>query len=528
MPVTNPGYAHTALSLTKASLLLLIVILVLFLFALSRSEAAPSLPGTADVAKPESYNRTQFVQNARSTINGPQHWATLLCKFSDVNDEPQSAAFFKDMFERTNGPSLSNFWQEVSYDNIPTITTDVHGWFPLPHDRSHYNFSDATAGYDVTPIVQDCVNAAPAAVDFTTYDAVAVILNSPSPVAITTLFPVNYPDGALITLGAITIPSNKYNLALVAHEMGHAYGLPHSFADGVADQNPWDLMGIASGYRCSVNADPIYSCLGQHTIATYKDTLGWIPAAQKFEAPPGESTITLERLSQPQTANYLMATIATGPDTYVVEARQRVGYDTKLAGDAVIIHRGNGDDLVDADGSPYDDEGAMWLPGETYTDAANGISIRVDTATTTGFVITINNEVSPLQSMVARLSASPGSPATNDQVDFTAAIIYEDPNFEPATNVVVTITFPDGLTYVPGSLMASQGTIVAEDPLVVHLDSLSWLPLFLQYSATVNGDLTDPTTIQIPVEVQWDEGSLSAAHTLVVNSQVVYLPLLLK
>ena len=91
-------------------------------------------------------------------------------------------------------------------------------------------------------------------------------------------------------------------------------------------------MGIASGYRCSVNADPIYICLGQHPIATYKDQLGWIPAAQKYTAPIVTNTITLERLALPQTNNYLMADINAGGTTYILEARQRVGYDAKLAG----------------------------------------------------------------------------------------------------------------------------------------------------------------------------------------------------
>lgn len=528
MPLLSRSTAQTALSLTKASWLLLIMIAALLLFARDRSEAAPSLPVVVDIAQPEQFDPTAFVENARNTVNGPQHWATLLCKFSDVNDEPQSAAFFNDMFERTSGPSLSDFWQEVSYDNIPTITTDVHGWVSLPHDRSYYNFSDATAGYDVTHIVQDCVDAAPAAVDFNAYDAVAVILNSPSPVAITTLFLVNYPDGALIDLGAITIPSNKYNLALVAHEMGHAYGLPHSFADGVAYQNPWDLMGIASGYRCSVNADPVYGCLGQHTIATYKDYLGWITPAQNFDAPPGESTVTLERLSRPQTNNYLMATISIGGDTFTVEARQRVGYDAKLAGDGIIIHRGNGDDLVDADGGPYDDAGAIWLPGETYTDATTGVSIRVDSATPTGFVIAVNNPTIPSKALSYRFDTSPASPVANDQVDFSAVVTYED-SYLGSTSLVFTATFPDELTYVPDSAMANQGSIVSEDPFVVQVDSMpSRLPLFLEYSATVNGNVTEPTLIQVPVEVQWSGSTISATHTFVANGENVYLPLLVR
>jgi len=516
-------------SLPMVSGLLLLILMGVLAFAAGPGRAAPSAALVPDVVRSDRFDQAAFAGRATRSVNASQHWATLMCRFSDVGSEPQDAAFFNDMFERSTGPSLSDYWNEVSYGNIPTITTDVHGWFTLPHDRSYYGFSETTAGYDVTSIVQDCVDAADASVDFTPYGAVAVILNSPSPVAITTLYPIDYPDGAQIYLGAITIPSNKYNLALVAHEMGHAYGLPHSSANGAEYQNPWDLMGIASGYRCSVNADPVYSCLGQHTIAHYKDGLGWIPPTRKFQAPQGESTITLERLALPQTDNYLMATVGTGSDTYTVEARQRVGYDAKLAGDAVIIHRGSGDDLVDNDGSPYDDAGAMWLPGETYVDAAGGISIRVDSATATGFVVTINNDNEPLQIMKATLTAAPTAPAANDQVDFQATLTYEDPGFGSATNLVVTATLPAELTYLPGSALVNGGTIVSEDPLVVEVGTLlSWLPFWLDYSATVNGDVTEPASIQVPLDVRWDGGTLSTARTLILNGETAYFPMLLR
>ncbi|MCB8982748.1 MAG: hypothetical protein H6659_02890 [Ardenticatenaceae bacterium] len=513
----------------KVSGLLFIISLGFLGMVNGLSQAAQPEGPVQDIAQPDDFDVHAFAIKTRDSMNDTQNWATLMCKFSDVSTEPQGASFFNDMFERTSGPSLKEFWQEVSYNNISDITTDVYGWFTLPHNRAYYGFSEATAGYNVTPIVQDCVDAANATVNFAPYDAVAVMLNSPSPVAITTLFPINYPDGALINLGAITIPSNKYNLALVAHEMGHAYGLPHSFANGNEYQNPWDLMGIASGYRCFVNADPIYSCLGQHTIAAYKEYLGWITPAQKFTAPQGDSTITLERLALPQTTNYRMAVVAGDSETYTIEARQRVGYDAKLAGDAVLIYRGQGDDLIDTNGSPYDDDGAMWLPGETFTDAANDITIHVASATATGFVLNIHNGSTPSQLMKTRLSAAPLAPAANEQVDFEAAMTYEDPGFGSAANVVVTVTFPSELTYVPGSATTSSGTVVNEDPVVVNVASLlSWIPLTIDYAATVNSGVTGPTYIEVPVEISWDNGSVSTSHQFVANGELVYLPVVLK
>jgi hypothetical protein len=83
---------------------------------------------------------------------------------------------------------------------------------------------------------------------------------------------------------------------------------------------------------------------------------------------------------------------------YTVEVRDRTGtYDGNLPGNAVIIHHvdpGRSEDAwaYDASVPPGDNsagEGVMWRPGETFEDVAKQIRVRVDTATTNGFQVTI-------------------------------------------------------------------------------------------------------------------------------------------
>jgi M6 family metalloprotease-like protein len=344
-------------------------------------------------------------------VTGHQHWATVLCKFADVPDEPQDAAFFEDMFERTDGPSLNSYWDEVSYGKL-SVSTDVYGWYGLPHPRAHYSFPGFFFAW---ALIQDCVDAADADVDFGDYQGVAVMVNSPSPIVMWTKM-FTPPDGAHLAFHGLVLASNKWTIAVGAHEMGHAYLMPrgifHSYAGGEIYQNPWDVMGIPSAYNCALNEDPVYGCLGQHPLACLKYRLGWLEPHRVFDAPSGRHTITLERLAQPPDQGVLLAWVPIdGKRGYAVEARRRVGYDAKLAGDAVIIHRVSPDpypgssgpgpcggavvDLVDVDGPPYDDDGAMWTVGETFTDPAHGISIHVDAATATGFVITIDKSANP-------------------------------------------------------------------------------------------------------------------------------------
>lgn len=151
------------------------------------------------------------------------------------------------------------------------------------------------------------------------------------------------------------------------------------------------------GYSTS---DPTYGSLGKHVNAYHKDSVGWFPAAQRFEAPPNSITsIELDHTALAGGTNYRMARIPIdGNRWYTVEARVRSGdYEANLPGDAVIIHevdttRSEPSWAVDNDVPPAnysDNPGTMWTTGETFFDAENGILITIDYATVTGFGITI-------------------------------------------------------------------------------------------------------------------------------------------
>jgi hypothetical protein len=164
-----------------------------------------------------------------------------------------------------------------------------------------------------------------------------------------------------------------------------------------------------------------------------------------------------------------------------------------------------------------------------FTDQANGISIAVDAATTTGFVVTINGGEVINPEMTAQLSADPVAPDSTDRVDFQATILYEDPAFGVAENVVVSVTFPSSLSYVPGSLIVNPGTVVSQDPIVVNVSMLpSGAPLLMSYAATVHGSVAAPTAIHVPVQVSWTGGAKTFYHTLVANGQQVYLPAVIR
>ena len=73
------------------------------------------------------------------------------------------------------------------------------------------------------------------------------------------------------------------------------------------------------------------------------------------------------------------------------------GYDNKLPGAAIVIHEVNTTHeipaiVIDDDGNGItSDNGAMWIVGETFADPTNEVSAHVDSATTSGFRVTISD-----------------------------------------------------------------------------------------------------------------------------------------
>ena len=187
-------------------------------------------------------------------------------------------------------------------------------------------------------------------------------------------------------------PWSFSNLAPLAHEMGHGYGLPHSNnSDGDDDpyDNPWDVM--SDGWSNAVN-NATYGSLPKHINVRQRDRLGWIDAARKLTIPAGGrgEEWSLDRASLAGSTNWQMIVLSlaaadsAGKVAYTVEARGRTGsYEAALAGAAVIIHGIDADGVaysMDADVPPADrsnNEGSMFKVGETWVSPDGSQKVKV-------------------------------------------------------------------------------------------------------------------------------------------------------
>jgi hypothetical protein len=367
-----------------------------------RRRATPAEVRAIRPAAPEE-RRTVLIEAVNEPLAGPQPRAVILCRFNDSpGTTPHPAGYFTGLMGAAS-PGLNHYWWEISYGNVNLDGTTVYGWYNLPRPRSYYVYdqnSDGVADLDHGRAATDCTAVANADVYFPNFKAIDLNFNQDLDCCAWGGEGTMTLDGTTRTYGMTWMPPWSQDSAVYAHESGHSLGFPHSsgpYKDTYDSQ--WDPMSSPHG-ACR-NPNPTYGCVPVHTIMYHKDFDQWIPASRRFDAPAGSTTsITIERSAQPGSSGYLFAKIPIGTSTtnyYTVEARRFVGLDTEIPGEAIVIHNvlttrsDRNAQVVDAsnNGNP-NDAGAMWTPGETFIDAANRISVSINSQSANGYSVTIS------------------------------------------------------------------------------------------------------------------------------------------
>jgi hypothetical protein len=362
-------------------------------------------------------------------LEGSQPYATLLCKFDDVAAEPLTPAYFDRLM--LDGPeSMDQYWRRISYGKIDLTGSKAFGWFEMSGVRSVYR-GDAPDAANLETLARDCAAAADPHVDFRPFTGINMVFNKC----------IQRPRGGEMALTLdgerrryrVTwlCPGTSSSHQIVAHEMGHSFGLTHS-EDAKGDEygNTWDVMSVAA--YCAPDSD--FGYLAQEPIAINKDLLGWIPPERKFRSPGGEASTIVLQAPDAQGNDYLLAEIPLGRGrVYTVEARLRAGFDHGLPASGVLVHevdfrRPNKAQLVSPARRAAGDVAGLfggWGVGSTFFDEGSGVSVSVDEALGQGFAVTISHGPQPDGATVAAATFNQAPDASAPPV-FHRGVICHD------------------------------------------------------------------------------------------------------
>lgn len=268
-------------------------------------------------------------------VRGNSGWSVLLCKFNDVSAAPQTPTFFSRMFGSAGAGmgGLYDYFLNQSYGKL-RISASVHGWYTMPYTMAQ---EAPKSRWDK---INDCVStAAGAGYSVPSGDRIAVITNS------------QQDSGS--SGGRVLLDPGAWNIRFAAHEMGHGYGLDHSYSNDLTYQNaPWSAPGEYDDMWDEMSAQHVYGFSttnfgngGVGFNAFDRDKLGFIPRnrIRTFGANGvGSATVPLAPLQVPSASGSLLVRVPFDPSDlfhyYTVEFQRQLGWSQGIPADTVLIH----------------------------------------------------------------------------------------------------------------------------------------------------------------------------------------------
>jgi M6 family metalloprotease-like protein len=372
-----------------------------------------------------------------------------------------------DIFFKTSGRSVTNYWQEVSYGKA-SAAGNVYGPYTV----------DRTYGCSEYPALQTAaIKAADANVNFANFSRIFIVMPNPggcswAGMATVGCTSVSTGDGTFTMSTSWLIidwMNQTYGIEMASHEGGHNLGLNHAQSRdfGAEALGPVGIPGTFSEY-----GDPL-STMGYwnygHYAAPHKVRLGWLSSAN---APVTETSSSFSIFpSETPTAGVQAVKVrrGTGNNAWLwVEYRQPLGsFDSTLPSQVFtggLIHyedslTGSYTQLLDF--TPTTDTFADPALTGSWKDPYSDVSVSVSGAGSSALSLNVNYGAMACSRVAPKVTMSPSnvSAMAGANAVFTVSITNNDTSGCASSTFGLAATTPSGwlAVFSPASVSVAPG-----------------------------------------------------------------------
>lgn len=350
----------------------------------NRQEYGLDAPGSSELLKSILTDEIKTA-HSKALATGNFNVLALLVNFTDKPNSVGAVKFDSLLFS-ASGNTVRDYYSEISYNQLDLVTVNLpssSGWYTAPQTSNYYANNEFGTGYSSYPnnaqkLVEDLVAMADGSVDFSNYDNdnngyvdVLVVIHSGRGGEVTsdstdiwshkwnTRTPRATGDGVYVyeyTIQPEYISSpGDMTIGVFCHELGHAFGLPDLYdidysSNGIGK---WGIM--AYGSWGGVNGN-----LPSHPCAWSRIQMGFATATIISSNVSGQSIPDVKTNGD---IFRLWTSGSVGDEYFLIENRQKTGYDASLPGSGLLIWHID-DAMATIDNT---DNASHWYPGMDST-----------------------------------------------------------------------------------------------------------------------------------------------------------------
>ena len=495
----------------------------------------PDLPKTSElhargIDTPEDAFGLQAYAKSRpsgSLALGPFRILAVLVDFSDHVSQV-NGTFYDNLVFGTGSNTVRDYFDEISYAQIDLVTVNLPstlGWKRAPQTYAYY--VDNQYGLGSYPqnsqrLVENLVDAVDAQVDFSDYDNngdgnvdVMLVIHSGTGAELSGnaadiwshkwgITPRLTGDGVYVSSYTVqpefwTAPGDM-TIGVYCHELIHTFGLPDLYD---TDSSP-EFISEGVGRWCVMSGGSWNGSMGNspaHPCAWSRIQLGI--------SSPVNVTVNVNNQSIPSVNGggsifRLWTSGAASAEYFLVENRQKTGYDTYIPGSGLLIWhiddaKVNNEDewyptiagghhflvaLEQADGlyelehaNDQGDAADSW-PGSLGRTSFNGLSSPTsDAYLTGGTFVAVTNISASSPTMTADLAVGIAASVDDDEFplpgDFRLSQNYPNP-FNPNTNIRYEMRTPGPVTLEVYDLLGRHVRTLFEGQADVGVSTITW------------------------------------------------------